>query len=185
MRRRAKAGGESLGVACLFLACAPQARPTTRDADPLRDAGIADAALTEELPVRVPAALRIARGLDSLSVGIDPASLALTQVAVDPGMIVGVERDVFVFPEGQARSAGGRHGVESGPSFDAATDTWTTTDSGIPVPGTKYVAEVELVLFETDVRPGQSGQSGQRGSWEPRAGRYKALWTRTLRQAEE
>jgi hypothetical protein len=155
-----------------------------RDADPFRDAG---AALTEELPVRVPAALRIARALDSLSVGIDPASLALTQVPVDRGMTIGVERDVFVFPEGQARPAEGRRGVGSGPSFDAATDTWTTTDSGIPVPGTKYVAEVELVLFETDVRPGQTQtrQTGQTGSWDPRAGRYKALWSRTLRQAEE
>jgi hypothetical protein len=182
MRWRATAGGESLGLACLLLACAPQARPTTGDADTFHDAGVDGAAGTEELPVRVPAALRIARGLDSLSVGVDAASLALTQVAVDRGMTVGVERNVFVFPEGQARPAEGRRGVASGPDFDAATDTWTTKDSGIPVPGTKYVAEVELVLFETDVRPGQARPPL---SWDPRAGRYKALWSRTLRQAEE
>jgi hypothetical protein len=41
----------------------------------------------------------------------------------------------------------------------------------------KYVAEVQLVLFETDVPPGHM--------WNPRAGHYHALWSRTLRQAEE
>jgi hypothetical protein len=36
---------------------------------------------------------------------------------------------------------------------------------------------MRLVLFETDV-PSQH-------EWNPHSGRYKALWTRTLRQAEE
>jgi hypothetical protein len=36
---------------------------------------------------------------------------------------------------------------------------------------------MHLVLFETDVPP--------QHEWDPHAGHYKALWTRTLRQAEE
>lgn len=127
--------------------------------------------------MRVPAALRIARALDALSVSIDPASLALTQVSADAGMVIGVETDVFVFAEGHPRPTVGRHGLGSSADFDVGADTWNTKQDGIPVPGTKYVVEMQLVLFETDVPPAHA--------WDPHAGKYKALWTRTLRQAEE
>jgi hypothetical protein len=131
-----------------------------------------------ELLVRVPAALTLARALDTLTIAVDPASLAATQLAADPGMVIGVETDVVVFPQGGQRPAGGgRHGFSSGESFDVGTDTWSTAHDGIPVPGVKYVAEMELVLFETDVPVGHL--------WDPHAGKYVALWRRTLRQAEE
>jgi hypothetical protein len=136
-----------------------------------------DAAETRQLSVRVPAALTLARALDTLTIAVDPASLAATQVEVAPGMGIGVETDVVVFARGGERPARGRHGLSSGADFDVGTDTWTTAHDGIPVPGVKYVAEVELVLFETDVPAGHM--------WDPHAGKYKALWTRTLRQAEE
>jgi hypothetical protein len=45
----------------------------------------------------------------------------------------------------------------------------------------KYVAEVQLVLFETDVPAGRQTSN----MWAPHAGKYEVLWTRTLRQAEE
>lgn len=136
-----------------------------------------DAAETRQLSVRVPAALTLARALDMLTIAVDPASLAATQVTADAGMVLGVETDVVVFAQGGERPARGRHGLSSGADFDVGTDTWTTARDGIPVPGVKYVAEVELVLFETDVPAGPM--------WDPHAGKYKALWTRTLRQAEE
>jgi len=129
------------------------------------------------LSVRVPAALALSRGLDTLTVSVDPASLAATQVVADPGMVIGVETDVVVFAQGEPRPSGGRHGFTSGAEFDVGSDTWSTAHDGIPVNGVKYVAEVELVLFETDVPAGHL--------WDPHAGRYKALWGRTLRQAEE
>jgi hypothetical protein len=127
--------------------------------------------------VRVPAALSLSRGLDTLSVSIDPASLADTEVTVDPGMLLGVESDTVIFPVGQEPTAAGRRGYASGTRFSLGTNTWSTRGDGIPVPGTRYVAEMRLVLFETDV-PSQH-------EWDPHSGRYKALWTRTLRQAEE
>jgi hypothetical protein len=43
----------------------------------------ADAAGPRELSVRVPAGLRLARALDTLSVSIDPAALAATTVTVE------------------------------------------------------------------------------------------------------
>jgi hypothetical protein len=144
---------------------------------PQRKSVAADASAPKTVAVRVPGALTIARALDSLSVSIDPASLTQTDVAADPGMVLGVETDVLVFPRGQRRSGLGRHGLGSGADFDAGTDTWNTTQDGIPVPGTTYVVEMQLVLFETDVPAGHL--------WDPHAGKYVVLWTRTLTQAEE
>jgi len=137
---------------------------------------VADAG-TRQVTVRVPAAMTLARALDTLTVAVDPASLAATQVTVDPGMQLGVETDVVVFAQGQPRPAEGRHGLSSGADFQLGSDTWNSAQDGLPVPGRKYVAEMQLVLFETDVPPGHH--------WDPHAGRYAALWTRTLRQAEE
>lgn len=138
---------------------------------------VGDAAGTRSLSVRVPAALTLARALDTLTVSVDPASLAATQVEAEPGMVLGVETDVVVFAQGEARPTQGRHGYASGTDFALGADTWSTAHDGIPVPGVKYVAEVQLVLFETDIPSGYL--------WDPHAGRYRALWTRTLRQAEE
>jgi hypothetical protein len=130
-----------------------------------------------EVSIRVPAALRLARALDTLTVAFDPAARAPVVVAVDAGMTLGVETNEFVFPLGAARPSRGRRGLSSGADVDDATSTWSTKTDGIPQPGTRYVAEVEVTVFETDVPPGHH--------WDPHAGRYKALWTRTLRQAEE
>jgi hypothetical protein len=161
-------GVRALVVAVVATACTPQ--PPQASAPP-------DASGPRELAVRVPAALSLSRGLDALSVSIDPASLAETKVVVDPGMIVGVEDEVVVYPIGQERPSSGRLGYSSSADFALGTDSWSTRTDGIPVPGTRYVAAMRLVLFETDVPP--------QHEWDPHAGRYKALWTRTLEQAEE
>jgi hypothetical protein len=137
----------------------------------------ADAGRGGDLSVRVPGALMIARGLDSVSVSIDPASLASTTVHVAPGMVIGVETDCAVFPLGQPRPSASRHGLAASADFDVGTSTWNATPDGIPAQGTKYVAEMRIVLFQTDVplaRP-----------WNPHAGHFEALWSQTLRQAEE
>jgi hypothetical protein len=155
-------------VVLLAVACARHPTPV-----PLA----ADASAEKTVAVRVPGALTIARALDSLSVSIDPASLTQTEVAADPGMVLGVETHVTVFPRGLRGSSLGRHGLASGADFDLGADTWNRIQDGIPVPGTSYVAEMQLVLFETDVPAAHL--------WDPHAGRYEVLWTRTLTQAEE
>ena len=127
--------------------------------------------------MHVPGALRIARSLDSLTVEIDPASRADADVILDPEMVLGVESRVKVFAPGQAQNSGERHGFASGASFDVGASTWSLSQDGIPRADQRYVAEMTLVLFETDVRPGHD--------WDPHAGRFKALFTRTIRQAEE
>jgi hypothetical protein len=130
-----------------------------------------------ERSVRVPAAVRIARSLETLSVSFDPAATATTTVVVHPGMVLGLEAETFVFPTGGTRPARGRLLVQSGDAIEGDTSTWSTAADGIPAPGRRYEVEVQVVVFETDVPPGRG--------WSPRAGRFEALWTRTLRQAEE
>ena len=129
------------------------------------------------ITVRVPAALMLARGLDTLTVSVDPDSLAPVELGVEPGMQLGVVSDVVVFAQGQPAPDHGRRGLSSGVDFAQDTDTWSTARDGLPVPGRKYEAQMRLTLFETDVPPGSH--------WDPEAGRYAVLWTRTLRQAEE
>jgi hypothetical protein len=129
------------------------------------------------ITVRVPAALMLARGLDSLTVSVDPDSLAPVELGADPGMVLGVATDVVVFAQGEPAPDHGRHGLSSGVDFALGTDTWNAAQDGLPVPGRKYEARMRLTLFETDVPPGSH--------WQPEAGRYEVLWTRTLRQAEE
>ncbi len=137
----------------------------------------ADKAGTVELSVRVPAGLRIAHGLDTLSVSVDPGALAATTVVADAGMVVGIEAETFVFPVGGSRPATGTRDLRSGQDFDVSASTWSASQGGVPARGTRYVVEMRLVLFETDVPPGHM--------WDPHAGRYRVLLTRTLRQAEE
>jgi hypothetical protein len=155
--------------ACSSIACA---RPTTSAP------ASADAATPRTITVRVPSALRIARAIDALSVEIDPASLSSTEIAPRDGMILGVESDVSVFAQGTPRPASSqRHGYSSSTAFDLGTDIWSTKQDGIPLADKKYVVEMQLVLFETDVPVGHE--------WDPHAGAYRALWTRTITQAEE
>jgi len=135
-----------------------------------------DATAPHEVTVRVPGALRLARSLDTLSVEIDPSAGAETTVRADPGMVLGVESETRVFGRGHPGGSG-RHGYASGAAFDVGRSIWSSRDDGLPQVDEKYEAEMKLTLFETDVPPGHE--------WDPHAGQFKVLLTRTLRQAEE
>jgi hypothetical protein len=63
----------------------------------------ADASHSVELPVHVPAALAVARAIDTLSVSVDAAALGLTQVTAHAGMVTGIETDMSVLPQGRAK----------------------------------------------------------------------------------
>jgi len=137
-----------------------------------------DGTAPHEITVRVPNALRVARSLDSLSVEIDESAGTETTVRADPGMVLGVESEIRVFGRGRpGGSAPGRHGYASGATFDVGQSIWSSRQDGIPQADEKYEAEMTLILFETDVPPGHA--------WDPHAGQFKVLLTRTLRQAEE
>jgi hypothetical protein len=99
------------------------------------------------------------------------------RVTAHAGTFIGVETDVFVFPQGQARPVLERRAVGASAAFNVGSTTWNTRQDGVPAPGTKYVVEMQLVLFETDVPPTPA--------WDPHASNFRPLWTQTLRQTEE
>ena len=142
-----------------------------------RRASKAEGATGRELSVQVPAALQVARGLDTLSVQLDPDLLARRTVRVEPGWTVGLSYRARVFEQGQTRVESERHGDLPGRGFKLGTLQWRTGRDGLPRPGNKYLVEMKLVLFETDVPPGPH--------WNPHSGHFKPLFSRTLRQAEE
>ena len=156
----------ALALACSLAACDRHHAASTRDGA----AGRAEV-------VDVPAALRIARGLDTLSVELDPDALAKSTVHVEPGRTLGVAYTTRIFEQGRTKLQSERHGYVSGRGFDLGTSVWHTAADGLPQPGQKYLVEMKLVLFETDVKPGPH--------WNPHAGRFHVLLERTLRQAEE
>jgi len=158
--------------AVLLLALAACHRATL----PSSDAG-ASVPDTVTLSLRVPAGLTVARAIDTLSVGVDPDTLGLTDVTAHPGMIRGIEAHARVLPRGSEHAVAERSAIAPGTDFAVASATWSAGKDGVPAAGTRYVVEVEMVLFETDVPPS--------AAWDPRGGRFEALWTRTLRQAEE
>jgi hypothetical protein len=156
-----------------WLACsrAPRATSVAADASALIDRS-----------VRVPAALSIARALDTLSVAIDPETLGQTEVSVHPGTFVGVEAEISVFAKGHPDPvAPPQRRAWPGTDFNACAAAWSTARDGIPQQGAEYVVEMALVLFETNVPP----TAPPAHDWAPRAGTFEPLWTRTLRQAEE
>jgi len=137
----------------------------------------ADAGPAHELTVSVPAALRIARGLDTLSVELDPDLLANKAVRVERGRSIGVAYTARVHERGRTRIESTRHGYVPGRGFDVGTLVWRTDKDGLPRAGRKYQVEMQLLLFETDVKPGPH--------WNPHAGHFHVLLEKTLSQAEE
>jgi hypothetical protein len=158
-----------VAVAAVVLAACHSSRASVAPVD--------DASGPVQLSLRVPAALMVERAMDTLSVGIDPATLGLTQVTADAATVLGVETQTRVFPEGRPREALDRRAIGAGTNFDMGATTWSTMKDGIPQPDTKYVVEMQIVLFETDVPVASH--------WDPHAGNFTPLWSRTLRQAEE
>ena len=123
--------------------------------------------------VHVPTKLKIERASDMLSVEIDKSSLEATNLMVGTNMVTGVENKVYVYPDGQPRPANGGYGL-GGTDFNLGTMIWHTKQDGIPLPGKKYVVEMELTVFETDIPP--------QHMWSPQGKNYKILWQQTLKQ---
>ena len=123
--------------------------------------------------VHVPTKLKIGRASDTLSVEIDKSSLEATNLTVGTNMVTGVENKIYVYREGESRPANGGYGL-GGTDFNLGTMIWHTKQEGIPLPGKRYVVELELTVFETDIPP--------QHDWSPHGKNYKVLWQRTLKQ---
>jgi hypothetical protein len=129
------------------------------------------------LLVHVPTRLKIERTNDTLSVTIDRSSVEATNLLVGSNMVTGVENIVYVYREGETRPTNGGMGLNGGLDFNLSIGYWHTKTDGIPVAGKKYVVEMELAAFETDIPP--------QHDWDPHGKNYKILWRRTLKQIVE
>jgi hypothetical protein len=129
------------------------------------------------ISIRVPTKLKIERTSDMLSETIDTNSFESTNLMVGTNMVTGVESKIYVYPEGEPRPANGGLGLSGGLAFNLGVGYWHTTQDGIPLQGKKYVVEIDLAAFETDIPP--------QHHWEPYGKNYKVLWQRTLKQIVE
>lgn len=126
--------------------------------------------------IRIPTKLRIERITPGeVDVQIDKHSFELVQVTIDQRMWVGSKSELRVYPAGKSRPALSHdgYGFTSGTNFDFGTAILNARDSSFPVPNKKYIIEVMLTFFETDIQPGHL--------WQPEGTKkYKALLHRTL-----
>ena len=129
------------------------------------------------LLVHVPTKLKIERASDTLSVEIDKSSLEATNLMVGMNMVTGVESKLYIYPVGEPRPGEWLNSGLGGADFNLGTSFWHTKQDGIPLPGKKYVVEMELTVFETDIPP--------QHDWSPHGKNYKVLWQRTLKQTVE
>jgi hypothetical protein len=131
------------------------------------------------LLVHVPTKLKIERASDRLSVEIDKSSLEATNLMVGTNMVTGVENKVYVYREGESRPAIGGYGL-GGIDFNLGTSIWHIKPDRVPInpmSTQKYVVEMDLTVFETDIPP--------QHMWDPHGKNYKVLWRRTLKQIVE
>ena len=144
-------------------------------------APVADAnpAIRQPILARVPARLKIARTEDTFSVTIDSDSFESTNLLVGTNMITGVQSELLVYPVGEPRPTNRDRMAESGGLvFNMGTAYWHAKPDGIPQAGKRYIVEMNLAAFETDIPP--------QHLWSPQSSKnYKVIWQRILKQTVE
>jgi len=127
-----------------------------------------------EILISVPTKLRIERTPGAVKVKVDRDSLGPVKLTIGQGMVVGYKSGLRVYPAGKSRPPRAqRSGVTEGTDFDSGDDFLNAGERNFPVPNKKYIVEMALTFFETDVQP--------RHMWQPWASKkYKALLRRTL-----
>jgi hypothetical protein len=100
--------------------------------------------------------------------------LSRSSLTIGQGMVVGYKSELRVYPAGKSRPAlAQRSGVTEGTDFDSGDDILNAGDRNFPVLNKKYIIEMALTVFETDLHP--------RHMWQPwESKKYKALLRRTL-----
>jgi hypothetical protein len=135
----------------------------------------ADPSIRHSVSVRIPTKLKIERSADTLSVTIDTNGFDSTNLMVGANMITGVERRLFIYAEGDTKPTNGSGGLEGGLTFNLGTGYWHAKSDNLPLPGKRYVVEMDLAVFETDI-PAQH-------MWDPQGSKNcKVLWRQTLKQ---
>jgi ankyrin repeat protein len=133
---------------------------------PIRDA---DPQVREKRIVRVPTRLIVVVAPDRITLSIDHNSWAEVELSVGRNMIVGFKHAIFLVSEKGKKRVGGGLGGKS----DIGTQSIPRQAWGDDHPVSNDEIETVFTVFESDI-PVQH-------EWAPESGRYKELWSRTIR----
>jgi hypothetical protein len=131
----------------------------------------ADPAVRRRRTFQVPTRLLLTRSATQIGISVDQNSLETIALDVGANMVVGFECETSATADGRKFTGLGR--TLTG-STNFGTHFVNTSIEGIPQPGVSYTVLAEVTLFETDIPP--------QHLWMPHGGKYRKLWTRTLRQ---
>lgn len=132
-----------------------------------------DASGSKPVAVELSTKLDLRRATDSLSVAIEQSSLRTTNLVLGSNMFAGIECKFFVYPKGESRPLD--WSIRTGPGrVELGTHHFNRERDGLPLQGTEYLAEVDVILFETDIPPQRQ--------WSPESGAdYRVLSRETLK----
>jgi hypothetical protein len=148
---------------------APTPRPGFPSYPPIKDA---NPAVRTKRKFQVPTALSTQRTEDSIAVSTDMTSLEEIEIGVGHKMITGFKHEIVVV-SGGSRTAWCQ-GL--GGAADIGTSYLHRKPDCIPQEGATYVIEATFIIFETDI-PSQH-------MWMPEGGKYRQLWSRTVKSEE-
>ena len=138
----------------------------------------ADPSARHHVSFQMPTKLKIQRTADVLSVAVDLAATESVNLMVGRKMVTGVESQLYVSEESKSGHADRQlRRSSSATDFNLGTAFLNAQQDGLPIPGRRYIVEMDLAVFETDIPP--------QHMWEPRGGKFTVLWHRTLKQVVE
>jgi hypothetical protein len=147
--------------------------PPIADADPL---------VRHKVVLCLPHKLRLTRADTTLAIKFDMASLQKVSVTAGKNMVMGIKDEMRVYPVGSLRPE--RAGdIDLSSNFDfcttgrGSTQNLNRNEGAIPERGKKYVVEVQVTVFETDI-PGQH-------FWQPQGSpKYRKLLSITIKSVD-
>ena len=135
----------------------------------------ADPSIRTDREFRLPASLKVKRTDQQMSFSFEVVGPVKVKVGKD--MVTGLKQELRVYRAGKV-VVSGYSSLKSGPGDTSSIGVALNRSiDKVPQPGEKYTVEVQLTLFESDIPP--------QHFWSPERGKYRILWTKTLKQKTE
>jgi hypothetical protein len=173
-----------LGLVFLGTRTSPASPGSFPALPPIADA---DPSVRHKVVLCLPDKLRVTRTDTTLSIEFDMASLQKVPVIASKNMVMGIKDELRIYAVGSPRpDRAGNIRLSSSLDFctpeqrarsGSSTDILNRNQGGIPETGKKYIVEMEMTVFETDI-PSQH-------MWQPQGStKYRKLWSRTLKSID-
>jgi hypothetical protein len=147
----------------------------------------ADPSVRHKVVLCLPDKLRVTRTDTTLSIEFDLAPVQEVPVTAGKNMVMGIKDELRVYAVGSPRpDRAGGISLSSNVEFcspqktarsGSGTEILNRNQGGIPETGKKYIVEMEVTVFETDI-PSQH-------MWQPQGStKYRELWSGTLKSID-